>query len=40
VEVRLSLADGGRSLELAKPGGDRLAVVDTRTFKVTALAKP
>jgi hypothetical protein len=38
--VRLSLADGGRSLELAKPGGNRLAVVDTTTFKVTAYAKP
>jgi hypothetical protein len=38
--VRLSLADGGRSLELAKPGGNRLAVVDTSTFKVTAFAKP
>jgi hypothetical protein len=38
--VRLSLADGGRSLELAKPGGNRLAVVDTTTFKVTAFAKP
>jgi hypothetical protein len=38
--VRLSLADGGRSLELAKPGGNRLAVVNTTTFKVTAFAKP
>ena len=38
--VRLSLAKGGRSLELAKPGGNRLAVVDTTTFKVTAFAKP
>jgi hypothetical protein len=38
--VRLSLADGGRSLELAKRGGNRLAVVDTTTFKVTAYAKP
>jgi hypothetical protein len=38
--VRLSLADGGRSLELAKPGGNRLAVVNTTTFKVTAYAKP
>lgn len=38
--VRLSLADGGRSLELAKPGGSRLAIVDTATFKVTAFAKP
>jgi hypothetical protein len=38
--VRLSLADGGRSLVLAKRGGNRLAVVDTATFKVTALAKP
>ena len=38
--VRLSLADGGRALELAKPGGSRLAVVDTTTFKVTAFAKP
>jgi hypothetical protein len=39
-EVRLSLAKGGRSLELAKPGGNRLAVVNTTTFKVTAYAKP
>jgi hypothetical protein len=38
--VRLSLAGGGRSLELAKPGGNRLAVVNTTTFKVTAYAKP
>jgi hypothetical protein len=38
--VRLSLAKGGRSLELAKPGGHRLAVVDTTTFKVTSFAKP
>ena len=38
--VRLSLADGGRRLELAKRGGNRLAVVDTTTFKVTAYAKP
>jgi hypothetical protein len=38
--VRLSLADGGRALVLAKRGGSRLAVVDTSTFKVTALAKP
>ena len=38
--VRLSLADDGRSLELAKRGGNRLAVVDTTTFKVTAYAKP
>ena len=38
--VRLSLADGGRSLELAKQGGKRLAVVNTMTFKVTAFAKP
>jgi len=38
--VRLSLADGGRSLELARRGGNRLAVVDTTTFKVTAYAKP
>jgi hypothetical protein len=38
--VRLSLADGGRSLELAKPGGNRLAIVDTATFKVTAFTKP
>ena len=39
-EVRLSLADNGRSLELAKRGGNRLAVVDTTSFKVTAFAKP
>ena len=38
--VRLSLANGGRTLELAKPRGTRLAVVDTTTFKVTAFAKP
>ena len=38
--VRLSLADGGHSLELANRGGNRLAVVDTTTFKVTAYAKP
>lgn len=38
--VRLSLADGGRRLELAKRGGDRLAIVNTTTFKVTAFAKP
>ena len=38
--VRLSLANGGRTLELAKAGGNRLAVVDTTTFKVTAFAKP
>ena len=38
--VRLSLADGGRRLELAKRGGSRLAVVNTTTFKVTAFAKP
>jgi hypothetical protein len=38
--VRLSLADGGARLELAKRGGNRLAVVNTTTFKVTAYAKP
>ena len=38
--VRLSLAEGGRSLELAKRGGNPLAVVNTTTFKVTAYAKP
>ena len=38
--VRLSLAVGGRSLVLSKRGGIRLAIVDTQTFKVTALAKP
>ncbi len=38
--VRLSLADGGRRLELARRGGNRLAVVDTTTFKVTAYARP
>ena len=38
--VRLTLANGGRTLELAKPGGNKLAVVDTTTFKVTAFAKP
>ena len=38
--VRLRLAKNGRSLELAKPGGSRLAVVDTTSFKVMAYAKP
>jgi hypothetical protein len=38
--VRLALAADGRSLELATRGGNRLAVVDTTTFKVTAYAKP
>jgi len=38
--VRLSLADNGRSLVLSKPGSGRLALVNTRTFKVKALANP
>ena len=38
--VRLSLADGGRSLVLSKPASGKLAVVDTTTFKVASLAKP
>jgi hypothetical protein len=38
--VRLSLADDGRSLVLSKPGSGRLAIVDTQSFKVEALAKP
>lgn len=38
--VRLSLADGGRSLVLAKVGGARLAVVHTSSFTVKSLAKP
>ena len=38
--VRLSLADDGRSLVLSKAGSRRLALVDTRTFEVKALAKP
>jgi hypothetical protein len=38
--VRLSLADGGRSLVLALPGGNRLALVDTASFKVKSLGKP
>ena len=38
--VRLSLENGGRALVLSKPGSGRLAVVDTRSFKVQALAKP
>jgi hypothetical protein len=38
--VRLSLAAGGRSLVLSKAGMGRLALVDTRSFKVTTLAKP
>ena len=39
--MRLSLERQGRSLVLSKPGGTRrLAVIDTQTFKVQALAKP
>ena len=38
--VRLSLADGDRSLVLARRDGGRLAVVDTSTFKVRRLATP
>jgi hypothetical protein len=38
--VRLSLGDGGRMLVLSKPGAKKLAVVDTRSFKVRAFAKP
>lgn len=38
--VRLSLADDGRTLVLSKAGSGRLALVDTRTFTVKALAKP
>lgn len=38
--VRLSLADGGRSLVLALPGGNRLAVIETSSFRVRSLAKP
>lgn len=38
--VRLSVADGGRSLVLGRRDGSRLAVVDTSTFKVRGLAKP
>lgn len=38
--VRLSLSDRGRSLVLSKPGVGRLALVDTQSFKVEALAKP
>ena len=38
--VRLSLSDGGRSLVLSKARTGRLALVDTRSFKVTTLAKP
>jgi len=38
--VRLSLANDGRSLVLSKAGLRRLALVDTRTFEVKALAKP
>jgi hypothetical protein len=38
--VRLSLPDGGRSLVLSKAGMGRLALVDTRSFKVKTLAKP
>jgi hypothetical protein len=38
--VRLSLGNDGRSLVLSKAGSGRLALVDTQTFKVTALAKP
>jgi hypothetical protein len=39
-KIRLSLANGGRLLALARPGEKRLAVVDTTSFKVTAFAKP
>jgi hypothetical protein len=39
--VRLSLHLGGRALVLSKRGeAGRLAIIDTKTFKVTALAKP
>lgn len=38
--VRLSLANGGRSLVLSKAGSGRLALVDTRSFEVKTLAKP
>lgn len=38
--VRLSLANDGRSLVLSKAGTGRLALVDTRSFEVTTLAKP
>jgi hypothetical protein len=38
--VRLSLEDEGRALVLSKPGSGKLAVVDTRSFKVETLAKP
>lgn len=38
--VRLSLVDGGRSLVLARAGANRLAVVDTSSFKVTSFRKP
>ena len=38
--VRLSLVDRGRRLVLSKAGMGRLALVDTRSFKVSALAKP
>jgi hypothetical protein len=40
VNVRLAIADGGRSLVLAQAGKGRLAVMDTRSFTVRALAKP
>jgi hypothetical protein len=40
-QVRLSLQLGGRALVLSKRGTvGRLAIIDTQTFKVTALAKP
>lgn len=39
VRIRLSLADGGRTLVLAKPSR-RLALVDTQSFRVKALARP
>jgi hypothetical protein len=39
--VRLSVKLGGRALVLSKRGAvGRLAIIDTKTFKVTALAKP
>lgn len=40
VDVRLWLADGGRTLVLSKPRAGRLAVMDTRSFSVRALARP
>jgi hypothetical protein len=38
--VRLSLANGGRTLVLTKSRSRKLAAIDTRSFRVSAFAKP